>query len=131
MCCWRPTVDETSRHQPVRLETPYQTFGPMLAYNLFICQQVCFRCQPLGPNARCKTDTTSNRTPSPHYTKNLTSYNKESNDSLVAASLRGFANKECSVSARRLTRPVSTNPSGCKCHTSHLVEIYLFVSSLG
>ena len=97
---------------------------------LFVNRYV-FDAKPLGPNVWCKTDTTLNRTPSTHYTKNLTSYSKESNDSLVAASLRGFANKECSVSARRLTRPVSTNPSGCKCHTSHLVEIYLFVSSHG
>ena len=87
--------------------------------------------KPLGPNVRCKTDTTPNRTPSPCYTKNLTSYNKESNHSLVAACLKGFANKECSVSARRLTRPVGTNLVGSKRCTRHLVEIYLFVSSHG
>ena len=101
--------------------------------HLVLCSLIIyvFDAKPLGPNVRCKTDTTPNRTPNTHQTKNLTSHNKESNDSLVVASLRGFANKACSFSARELTRLVGTNLSGCKRHTRHLVEIYLFVSSHG
>ena len=95
-----------------------------LKIDLFVNRYI-FDAKPLGPNVRCKTNTTPNQMPSPHLDK------ESSNDSLVAASLRGFENKECSVSARQLTRLVGTDPSGCKRHTRFLVEIYLFVSSHG